>query len=437
MAANPIKKNHLIVFGRYPALGRVKTRLIPALGPAGAAALQKRLVEQTIAQARRSAAQIDARLSFCHDGGTRSQIIHWLNIGDIDCMPQTSGDLGRRMFLSIRNAFRRGAERTVLIGTDIPDLKANILDQAFDQLKRNDLVLGPSTDGGYWLVGMSKPENIFDGIAWSTSTVLEKTLALARRKAMRIGLLEPLADLDTPNDLARWSGGKISTAPYLSVIIPTLNEAARIADTLSGAASPDTEIIVSDGGSCDQTVDIARSCGARIVAGRRGRAGQQNRGAAAAGGDVLIFLHADTRLPPHFVGHIFETLMDRQVVLGAFRFQTDIPGPAMRWVTFWTNLRAKWLQLPYGDQGLFMQRPNFLAVGGFPDVPIAEDLYLVRRMAPTGRITLAPAATVTSGRRWQRLGLLRTTMINTAIAIGCLAGVAPQRLAQLYRLPLK
>jgi hypothetical protein len=150
---------------------------------------------------------------------------------------------------------------------------------------------------------------------------------------------------------------------------------------------------------------------------------------------VLLFLHADTQLPRNYVNHVFETLMDRRTRLGAFRFATDIRTPAMRCIAFFTNLRAGWFNLPYGDQGLFLRQRDFAAIGGFPDVPIAEDLYLVRRMSRKGRITIAPAAVVTSGRRWRRLGPMRTTMINAILVVGILAGVSPERLAPLYRLP--
>jgi hypothetical protein len=140
-------------------------------------------------------------------------------------------------------------------------------------------------------------------------------------------------------------------------------------------------------------------------------------------------------MPLHYEDHIFDTLMDRRTVLGAFRFATDLHTPAMRTIAFFTNLRAGRLKLPYGDQGLFMRRADFNRFGGFPETAIAEDLYLVRKMARNGRIALAPAAAVTSGRRWQRLGPVRTTLVNTIIAVGCLAGVPPERLAPLYRLP--
>jgi rSAM/selenodomain-associated transferase 2 len=353
------------------------------------------------------------------------------------CRPQATGDLGRRMHLAMQCAFDGGARRVVLVGTDIPGLTAAILEQAFAALDEKDLVIGPSIDGGYWLVGMTRPENIFDGITWSRPDVLENTLTLARRKGMTPGLLDPLNDLDTPGDLAREMGPGQSPQPWLSVVIPALNEARQIARTITAASIPEAQIIVSDGGSTDRTVAIARSLGARIVSGQPNRAAQQNRGAAAARGEVLLFLHADTRLPPEYGDHIFETLMDRRTVLGAFRFATDIHTPAMQAIAFLTNLRAGRLKLPYGDQGLFMRRADFYRFGGFPETPIAEDLYLVRKMARNGRIAMAPVAAVTSGRRWRRLGPLRTTLVNTLVAVGCLAGIPPERLSPLYRLTEK
>jgi len=117
------------------------------------------------------------------------------------------------------------------------------------------------------------------------------------------------------------------------------------------------------------------------VTGRKGRAAQQNLGAEVARGRVLLFLHADTRLPEDYVSHVFETLMDRRVVLGAFGFKTDLRQTLMRFFEISTHLRSRYLHLPYGDQALFLRRTVFVNTGGFPDVPIAEDLAFVRRLS--------------------------------------------------------
>jgi len=433
----PTNHAQLIIFGRYPAVGRTKTRLIPVLGPAGAAALQKRLTEQTVATACHRLMKRGVRRVLCHEGGDTHRFERWLGKGKLDYTPQATGDIGRRMFAAIKQAFDQGARRIILIGTDIPGITGKILDQAFASLDSHDLVLGPSTDGGYWLVGMNRPVDIFGGIAWSQADVLEKTLKIARQKRQRIELLDPLTDLDTPADLDHLPGWQKPFAPYLSVIVPVLNEAHQLGRTLSAAASVDAQIIVSDGGSTDGSAAMARSWGADVITGPKGRAGQQNRAAAAARGDVLLFLHADTRLPRNYVTHIFDTLMDRRTIMGAFRFDTDLQTPAMRLIRYLSNRRAAWLNLPYGDQGLFLKRRDFFKIGRFPEVAIAEDLYLARTAARHGRIALAPSTVVTSARRWQRLGVLRTTWINTIIATGCLAGVSPNRLAPLYRLPLR
>lgn len=435
--AKPSENDHLIVFGRYPRVGEVKTRLIPALGPAGAAVLQKRLTEKTMATARKTAVQRMARLVFCHEGGSEQQIRKWLGSKGLCLAAQAGGNLGRRLQLSMKSAFDEGACKVVLIGTDIPGITTTILNAAFDALNNHDLVLGPSTDGGYWLVGLSKPENIFTGIAWSTADVTSQTLALARKNKLTPHLLDPLADLDTPEDLAWGMDHRHTAAPYLSIIIPTMNAEKRIARTIAAAATPDTEIIVSDGGSKDRTVEIAQSHAVRVVAGQRGCAGQLNRGASAAGGEVVLFLKAGTLLPEKYVGHLFETLMDRRTALGAFRFGTRSRTPTMRWLAFVANLRASWLHLPYGDQGLFLKKDDFKSVGGFPETTIAEDLFFVRKMARRGRIALAAAAAIPSGRRWEQRGLMRTTLIDTIIAVGCLAGVSPSRMALWYRLPAK
>jgi rSAM/selenodomain-associated transferase 2 len=337
------------------------------------------------------------------------------------------------MYFSIKSALDKGCRRVVLVGTDIPAMRSGHLKAAFEALDLHDVVLGPSRDGGYWLIGMRKPVDIFQNIEWGSTRVLAQTLAAVRHKALSWVQLNTLNDIDSPEDLDAWlSDRNRRFVPYLSIVIPTLNEAAHIQATIEHVQSVDTQIIVVDGGSSDGTAALAAQSGALVLHSPRGRALQQNMGARHATGRVLLFLHADTRLPSGFEAQVFDLLMDPKVVLGAFHFKTDYRSRSMRLIEKAVHLRSSLLRMPYGDQALFMPRAVFEQAGGFDPVPIAEDLFLVRRLARMGRVALAPGAALTSGRRWRSLGVLRATLINYMIGIGCLAGVDPGRMAGLY-----
>jgi rSAM/selenodomain-associated transferase 2 len=229
----------------------------------------------------------------------------------------------------------------------------------------------------------------------------------------------------------------MSTVPqtlHISVIIPTLNEENHLAATLAPLQNlPGLEIIVADGGSNDSTIAIAEKAGARVITSQPGRSFQQNSGATAAAGGILLFLHADTRLPAGFAKMIRTCLSRPGVVAGAFSLSIDIPGAGINFLATMANSRARLLQLPYGDQALFLTRENFEKSGGFPEIDIMEDFALVGKLRKMGRIKTLPAAVVTSGRRWQKLGVLRTTLTNQAVIIGYLLGLSPTSLASWYR----
>jgi rSAM/selenodomain-associated transferase 2/rSAM/selenodomain-associated transferase 1 len=421
----------LIVFGRYPVPGRTKTRLIPALGPAGAADLQRQFTERIIGTALK--ARI-APVQFSFTGGTPRQVRRWLAKPELRIERQSDGDLGRRMHTAMASAFDGGNRLVVLVGTDVPTATAGHLQAAFDALRTSDMVLGPSNDGGYWLIGLRQPADVFSDITWGSHSVLDQTLAAGRRLKLRIAQLDPLQDIDIPSDLASLPAAAKTGRPYLSVVIPALNEGDTIEAAIESARSDDSDIIVVDGGSRDRTAARAADAGARVIPAPRGRAVQMNRGARKAGGSVLLFLHADCRLPHGYSSHVFETLMDSRTIAGAFRFRTDYPARSMRLIEKTVHLRSTWFQMPYGDQGLFLRNDVFQRMGGFSPVPIAEDLFLVRRLARMGRIRLARVAVVTSGRRWRRIGVWRATLINYLIAGGCLMRIPARTLAPLYAL---
>ena len=224
----------------------------------------------------------------------------------------------------------------------------------------------------------------------------------------------------------------------ISVIIPVLNEAHQLLKILRLlTAFSDLEIIVVDGGSQDQTVAIAATAGAKVIQSPIGRAHQMNAGAAAATGDILLFLHADTQLPMDFDLTIRATFSEPTAIAGAFRLKIDAPDWKLRVIEWGVNARSCYLQMPYGDQAIFLKNTTFEALGGFPILPIMEDFELVRQLKRQGRIAIAPTAVITSGRRWQKLGAVRTTLINQCVILAYLLGVSPDRVAQWYRSGLK
>jgi rSAM/selenodomain-associated transferase 2 len=220
----------------------------------------------------------------------------------------------------------------------------------------------------------------------------------------------------------------------ISVIIPALNEAPVIVETIRRAAmGRDTEIIVVDGGSRDATVATARSRNVRVMSAPAGRGRQMNAGAAAARGDLLLFLHADTLLPPGYDLLVRRTLAAPGTAAGAFRLRVDAHTASVRFIERVANFRSRVLQMPYGDQGLFLRRRIFRQLGGFADTPIMEDFDLVRRLRPRGRIVTVSLPVVTSARRWLRLGVLKTWLINQAVVLAFYAGLPRDRIAAWYR----
>ncbi|MFH1021239.1 MAG: TIGR04283 family arsenosugar biosynthesis glycosyltransferase [Pseudomonadota bacterium] len=219
----------------------------------------------------------------------------------------------------------------------------------------------------------------------------------------------------------------------ISIIIPTLNEAGCIGETVAGLVTqPGVEVIVADGGSEDETVPLAKTAGARVINAPPGRGSQQNAGSRAAEGKILLFLHADTRLPDKFSAQIHTALARPGVVAGAFRFAIDATGWRFRLLEYCTHRRAAWFGLPYGDQALFLPAARFQAMGGFREIALLEDVELVLRLGKMGRIALLAPPALTSPRRWQRLGLVRTTVMNQLILLGFFCGLSPGRLARWY-----
>jgi rSAM/selenodomain-associated transferase 2 len=217
----------------------------------------------------------------------------------------------------------------------------------------------------------------------------------------------------------------------LAIVVPTLDEEDTLRRTLPAALALADEVVVSDGGSADRTVEVARELGARVVTGPPGRGRQLNRGAAAAEADVLVFLHADTTLPPGGAAAV-RAAVARGAAGGAFLVRFN-RGGLLRLGSRLVNLRTRLTRLPLGDQAQFATRETFERLGGFKDWPILEDLDFALRLRRTGRLVLIADAVTTDARRFLRQGIVRTVATNWLIWLLFFLGVSPHRLARLYR----
>ena len=438
--------SRICIFAKPPVAGGVKTRLAADLGVERATALARSFLVDTCAAMRTL--------------GWARAILATTGALDLDlqtelALPiwsQGDGDLGARLERVLARALA-DAPVVIAIGADSPGLPLRLLDEARAALATADAAIGPADDGGFYLLALRRcPAGLLVDLPWSAPDTFARTVERMRAHGLSVIELPRWFDVDRADDLLRLhalldTGAVVAPCtrqllgvPRVSVIMPVLDEARRL-----GAAIDEVlglpgrkEVIVIDGGSRDRTLAIARGKPVRVVEGPRGRARQMNAGAAVAGGDVLLFLHADTSLPRDVLEHIERTLTDPCVVAGAFRTWTvaDVAdGGDARWfapLLHAADLRSRYTSLPYGDQALFVRAEAFRRVGGFPDQPLMEDLELSRRLRRIGRIHTVPARVRVSGRRFLARPVFYTLAVNLFPPLYRL-GVSPERLAKLYR----
>ncbi len=224
----------------------------------------------------------------------------------------------------------------------------------------------------------------------------------------------------------------------LSIIVPVLNEADGIAamlDSLAPLRTRGAEVVVADGGSCDSTLEQARPRADCVLTAPRGRALQMNAAAARASGDVLLFLHADTRLPAGADRSVIEGLERSGRAWG--RFDVTIAGchPLLAIIAFFMRTRSRLTGIATGDQAIFVRRDAFQAVGGFPAVALMEDVALCKALKRIGRPLCLRERVVTSGRRWEQHGLVRTVLLMLALRLAFFLGADAKKLARRYGYP--
>lgn len=397
----------VILFTRVPVPGQTKTRLSPCYSGEECAALHTAFLRDEAAQCIRSGRDVFVYFT----PAEQEPLLRKILTHSLIMRPQRGGDLGEKMLCAIAEVLAQGYDACALVGADIPELRAEDIDDAFAALNNADAALIPTADGGYCLAAMRKPiAAMFQNQTYGTGTVLEQTVRAVRKAGLIPAVLKPLHDVDTPEDLlelrARIYRGKrlhetqtrryLDTHRKVSVIIPVYNEEKmlpaflRELEKLRGC-----EIIFADGGSSDKTVELLK--GFRVLHTPKGRAAQMNWGAKQAGGDVLFFLHVDSILPEHPVQELL-TVLERNR-WGCFGVAFQPRDWLMDFCAQRSNHRVHKHGIVFGDQGIFMERTLFESIGGFPDLPLMEDFQLSLNLIgePVG-MTNHPI--VTSSRRF-------------------------------------
>ncbi len=372
---------------------------------------------------------------------------------------QWGADLGQRMERAFRDVVADGYDRAVIIGSDCPELGTAHLNQALQALDDHDAVIGPARDGGYYLLGMKALHSkIFRNKQWSTESVYNHTMHDLRNAGLNTFQLPVLRDIDTIEDyrdlkeflpVAR-PGNLSPLEPVISIIIPVYDEATGLKPFLKELRSVlgiqplvqrpvdyanteiPCEIILVDGGSTDNTVEIARETGVRcVIAPQKGRAAQMNYGAGLAAGRILYFLHADTLPPDGALRHIVAA-EQQGAQSGCYRLSFDQPSRLMRFYAWFT--RFDLLPFRYGDQSLFVRSDLFQRLGGFrEDHIVMEDNEFIRRLRKDGSFVILEDAVVTSARKYRDNGFIRLQLIFTLIFVMYYLGAGQGTLVNWYR----
>ncbi len=409
------RRDVVVAFFKYPRPGKVKTRLGRGVGAARATHIYHRLAVGCYRQLDRLQRSGQTDVAVYGAGGTMTSFREWLPCAR-HYWPQPEGDLTCRLRRAFEMGFASGAPRVAAIGTDSPSLDDDMINRAFGELRRADVVVVPNTDGGYALIAMNQAHpRLFEDIDWSTPSVLTQTRQRVKRLGLRLSELPAVPDIDTAEDLHH-------LPPLVSIVMPVLNEETVLRRNLPAlmrrlARQPHrTEVIFVDGGSSDASLDVARDSGVVVISSPKGRGRQMNIGTAAARGEWLWYLHADCLPADGALEQMLEmVLKHHRRAWGYYNAQIDASGAALRVIEWGVNLRSRLLSFPYGDQGLFVRRDLMQEIGGFTESPLLEDVDLVRRLARAGRPIRVRLPLLINPRRWRRDGAWWTTAINWRI----------------------
>ena len=450
----PVQSNRsdraVIVFTREPEAGMTKTRMMPYYSASECAELHKCMLKDIADELNKT----DADIIVAYTGGKprflKSVFGHCIFGRRRTFIEQRGENIGARMEYAVSDVLSMGYHSVVLIGTDIPEISAESIDAAFDLLADNDIALGPTEDGGYYLIGMNERHHeAFDVKLYGVSSVFNETAASIRNAGLSIGIADKYSDIDVPQDAAAfrsrcrncrhlrksYTGRYLADTAKVSVIIPVYNESAAIGKMMEQLLpyKNKCEIIFVDGGSTDDTVSRIGSK-YRVISSEKGRGNQLNRGAEASSGDILFFLHCDSIVPQDFLSEIRRCMAHSEY--GCFGVKFPSKNIFMLTNRIISNNRAFRRGYPFGDQGIFIDRDLFFSSGMFPEIPVMEDYEFSIRLKNAGKM---PAKTrkriLTSDRRYEKgtIGILRTERSMYRLRKKYRAGASIKEIYSQYR----
>ena len=382
---NAVKKNAYVIFTREPVPGSTKTRLMPYYTAEQCAELHKCFLRDISREMKGK----NFDIAVAYTGGEPVFLKQVFGKKAI-YIEQRGEGLGERMENAISDVLDMGYEKAVLTGSDIPELEADTIETAFAMLNTYDVVTGPTEDGGYYLLGMKELHHeAFDVKIYGMSTVFDETVNSIRKAGLTTCKVDEYSDIDIKDDVLSFrkrfsediwlrrleSACFIANNLKVSVIIPTYNEektAAAMIEQLKSFIRPDdnAEVIFVDGGSTDRTISMLGD-DFTVLKSRKGRGSQLNMGAVNSSGDVLFFLHCDSLLPSDFIYEIRRCMAKHS--FGCFGIKFASHNFFMLTNRIISNHRAFFRGIPFGDQGIFVDRELFFETGMFPEKPFMED----------------------------------------------------------------
>ncbi len=446
----------VVIMAKDPTVAPVKTRLRATAGEDAAEDLYRAFIRDEIGALRE--AGLDAVVSL-FPPGDGAAFREWLGT-PVTTLPQNGADLGQRIISSLTEAMERTDGPVVTITSDVPDLPLDHVREAMARLEEVDAVLASSSDGGFHLIGLRRDAlstDLFEGVPWSTGEAMAVVMGRLEDRGLSVAQVPPWYDVDDGDDLEALSARLVSEEsraprtlqvlegwtpqqtpdPWLSVVVPVLHEEEGIDRTLEHTISigrpGEMEVIVVDGDPEGSTLAAIRRDDVTGLTAQRGRGVQMNAGAARARGEVVLFLHADTLLPEGAPDLIRNALSRGGSDVGAFEVSYGEGGLVRRMMGKLGNFRARLRRVPYGEHGIFMTREAYQELGGFPDVPIMEDVEMMLRVKRSGReVVFVDRPVTTSVRRFQRVGFWRTNARNMAMLWLHRFGLPPEKLAMFY-----